>query len=178
MQSQSTSTEVRRQDQYPLGTTALGDVVIVRTTTSFRHAALTEHGPRAHKPFKIDYQKRDQTFPCLYAAVTQVISDCGACCRADLAFIPALSRYTPFQLERALLTAEHHGLLRRVGTIPRHHPDAPSGDDPDLEMPGIYDIDHAGPIDRSDPDNTVARALATRNALEMSWLDASRKEKG
>jgi hypothetical protein len=156
---------------FPLGITALGDVVIVRTTRTFRRASINEHGPRPRtdKLQHVNLKMKDQRFECLYTAITQIISQCGACCRADLGLLPSLSLYTPFQIERALLTAEHHGLLRRVGSIEPHHPDAPTGDDPDAELPGIYDIDPHGPIDRSNPDQTVARALASRPALDTLW---------
>jgi hypothetical protein len=168
----TTALPPRSHADFPLGITALGDVVIVRTTHTFRRASVNEIGPRPRlaKPHHVDLKKKNQRFDCLYTAITQIIAQCGACCRADLGLLPTLALYTPFQIERALLTAEHHGLLRRVGSIAPHHPDAPTGDDPDAEMPGIYDIDPHGPIDRNNPDHTVARALASRPALDSSWL--------
>lgn len=142
----------------------------VRKATTIRRSTITEHGPRPFTHGPIDYQTRDQTFPSLYCTVTRVIQDCGACSRSDLAMVPALSRYSTFQLERALLTAEHHGLIRRIGSIPPNHPDAADTDDPDAEQPGIYDVDPLGIIDRSNAQDTIRRAMARRSPLEISWL--------
>lgn len=156
-------------DQYPIGVSKLGDMVVVRTATTFSRCSMNESGPRPAECKPIDYQKPGQTFDCLYSALALIISECGACCRADLQLIPALSRYSGFQIERALLTATHHGLLRRLGNIPSNHPDAPVTDDPDVEYPGVYDVDPLGPIDRSSPEATVRRALASRPAIELVW---------
>lgn len=158
------------QDEFPMGTTRLGEVTVHRTPTIFRRSLLSEAGPRHFEMRPIDYIKPDQVFKNLYAVVAQIIKDCGACSRSDLTIIPALSRYSAFQIERALLTAEHHGLLRKVGTVPKTHPDAPKGEDPDEPVPHIYDVDDRGLIDRSSGDATVRRAIASRYPVETAWL--------
>lgn len=146
------------------------EITTVRTATIIRRSSTTEIGPRAFLHDPIDYQTPNQAFPSLYWTVHMIIKDCGACSRSDLGVIPALSRYSPFQLERALFTAEHHGLIRRIGSIPAHHPDADNSDDPDTENPGIYDVDPLGLIDRNNPHDIIQRALARRTTLEVTWL--------
>lgn len=131
-----------------------------------RAAHTTEIGPRPVRATKpIDYQTPGQTFDVLYVTLYHMIKDCGACSRLDLSIIPALSRYSLFQLDRALLTAQHHGLLRRVGTLAPYKPE----DDP-LLTPGVYDIDPLGLIDRTNSQAIIARAIAQRSPLEISWL--------
>lgn len=162
----------RPQDAYPVGTTVIGETTIVRTTTFFRRTSSSTKNPNPPRPTQIDYQRPDQHFDCLYAVITQMVAECGACCRADLALIPALSRYTLYQIERALLTAENYGLLKRIGSIKWPHPDAPEPDDIETPPPGIYEIDPNGCYDPTDPDATVRRALNSRTALESTWLGA------
>ena len=149
-------------------------VTTVRTATTVRRTSLTEVGPRTFAHASIDLHKPGQTFASLYCTVAAIIKDCGPCSRSDLAMVPALSRYSLFQIERALFTAEHHGLILRVGSIPSHHPDADTSDDPDAVNPGIYDVDALGPIDRSNPQDTIMRALARRSPLEITWLVMTR----
>lgn len=161
--------EPKSPEQYPMGVSKIGDMVVVRTPTSFSRNSMKESGPRTLASKSIDYRQAGQSFACLYSTLAQIIAECGACSRTDLHLIPALSRYSGFQLERALLTATHHGLLRRIGNIPSNHPDAPPADDVDAEYPGIYDIEPLGPIDRSNPEATVRRALASRPPIELVW---------
>lgn len=135
---------------------------------TIRRMSRTEFGPcspaSAHPP--IDYQRPAQTFALLYRTLVQIIQDCGACSRLDLAMIPALSRYNAFVIERALDTAEYHGLIRKVDLV---HPSAAT-EDHDAQPMGIYDIDPLGPIDRGNAQDTIRRALARRCTLELSWF--------
>jgi hypothetical protein len=140
----------------------------LRPGCTIRRISRTEYGPcppDSDHP-KIDYQQADQAFPLLYRTLVQIIKDCGACSRLDLAMIPALSRYNAFIIERALDTAEYHGLIHRIGLV---HPNAAT-EDPDTQPIGIYDIDPLGPIDRDNTQDTIRRALARRCTLELSWF--------
>lgn len=140
----------------------------LRPGCTIRRMSRTESGPcppaSAHPP--IDYQRPGQTFALLYRTLVQIIQDCGACSRLDLAMIPALSRYNAFIIERALDTAEYHGLIRKIGLV---HPNA-AVEDPEAQPIGIYDIEPLGPIDRDDTQDTIRRALARRCTLELSWF--------
>lgn len=139
-----------------------------------RRISLRESGPRPQKYSPIDYQKPGQVFAVLYHTVAQMIKECGDCCYSDLGIIPALSNYSAFQLERAVLTAEHHGLIKRVGSVSALHPRAPKAGDDFTAPPGIYAHDPNGLIDRYNGQDTINRALACRSKLEFVWMQYQR----
>ena len=133
---------------------------------TIRRISRTECGPcppaSNHPP--IDYQQPDQAFPLLYRNIVQIIKVCGACSRLDLTMIPALSRYKAFIIERALDTAEYHGLDRMVGLM---HPSAAT-EYPDAQPMGIYDIDPLSPIEHDDTQDSIRRALTLRCTFALS----------
>ncbi|MDP3520855.1 MAG: hypothetical protein Q8S02_09555 [Hydrogenophaga sp.] len=165
-------TDVSAPTEQPRNPAERFAAAIERTPNGLRHRISNERAyaaPRLPAGVTIDLTSTTLPDQLLSITVTQAIAILGPCSRMDLQLLPLFAKVNPFVIERAMLNAAHHGLLKRTGSMPQRYNSRTENDDPELTCPGIYQLDPLGPIDRSCTNATVKRALASRGPLEAIW---------